>query len=518
MDSQPPNWRQELAAAGHLAASAQFDEFLSGCRLLMESNRNDFDALLHIGVTLQAFGYVSVAKTCFLRVLALRPGDARAVSNLANVASDMGHHGQARHLYSKLEDRFPDHPVIRRNVLMSLEYDPGATNSERLERSRNWGAWAISKAGGMRARPSMPPLAGRPLRVGYVSADFCQHTVGLFIKDVLMAHHPDTIAPFAYSNGSVNDWVTQEIKGSCVWRDVSQLDDISLAACIREDQIDVLVDLSGHTAGSRLMTFAHRPAPFQVSWLGYFATTGLQVIDAVLLDDWHAPAAMEAQFAEPIIRLSRGRLCYSPVPFAPTVVEAPPSTSRGFITFGSFNNTAKLNAAVFELWAQVLVSVPDSRLVLKWRTFQDVPMQQSIFDEFAKRGISRGRIEMRGASFHAEMLQQYADIDIGLDPFPFTGGLTSCEALWMGVPVITWPQERVVSRQTFAFLAAVGLEDLAAADSQEYLSKAVALAADAPRLSALRKGLRNKMRASALCDVEGFTRSLEGALQTLVGR
>jgi len=252
---------------------------------------------------------------------------------------------------------------------------------------------------------------------------------------------------FVYSAGTVKDWVTESVGLACTLREVSAMDDAALAELIRKDHIDVLIDLSGHTAGSRLTVFARRPAPVLVSWLGYFATTGLPYIDAVLLDEWHAPAGMEKYFVEPIIRLPLGRFCYQPVPFAPDIAPLP-CLKNGYITFGSFNNTAKLNAGVFDLWARVLASVPDSRLVLKWRTFNDDEFKRSTRDAFVQRGISPDRVELRGPSFHVGLLKEYGDIDISLDPFPFTGGLTSCEALWMGVPVVTWPRSRVVSRQT----------------------------------------------------------------------
>jgi predicted O-linked N-acetylglucosamine transferase (SPINDLY family) len=296
---------------------------------------------------------------------------------------------------------------------------------------------------------------------------------------------------------------------------VRTLEDGALATVIRADGIDVLVDLSGHTAGSRLTAFAHRPAPVMVSWLGYFATTGLSCLDGVLLDDDHAPPGMEAWFTEPIVRLERGRLCYTPVPFAPEVA-GPPCLRTGHITFGSFNNTAKLNGAVLALWARVLGAVPDSRLVLKWRTFNDGGHDKALCARvraaFASHGIDPGRLDLRGPSFHADVLAEYGTIDIALDPFPFTGGLTSCEALWMGVPVVTWPQSRVVSRQTHAFLNRIGLGDLSARDADDYVRIARDLACDRTRLATLRASLRARMRASPLCDGPAFTRSLEDAL------
>ncbi|WP_407702957.1 O-linked N-acetylglucosamine transferase, SPINDLY family protein [Thiorhodovibrio frisius] len=275
------------------------------------------------------------------------------------------------------------------------------------------------------------------------------------------------------------------------------------------------MDLSGHTAGSRLSVFAHRPAPVQLSWLGYFATTGLTTLDAVLLDPWHAPEGTEAQFVEPILRLPAGRWCYQPVPWAPKELSPPPAERNGWITFGSFNNTAKYHAEVFALWARVLNAVPGSRLILKWRTFNDAALKAVVREVFQGQGIAAERIELRGPSFHKEVLQQYADIDIALDPFPFTGGLTSCEALWMGVPVITWPQSRVVSRQTHALLHQIGLPECSVKDPDAFVRLAGDLAADPARLHELRQGLRARMQGSTLMDAVGFTRGLEHALIAL---
>lgn len=379
--------------------------------------------------------------------------------------------------------------------------------------------WRRQKPGGSGPQPGRAArIRARCLRVGYVGADFCQHTVGLFVKDVLAAHDPQRVQAFAYSAGAVNDWVTNAVRQACTFRDVASLDDAALVRLVQADGIDVLVDLSGHTAGSRLTAFAWRPAPVQVSWLGYFATTGLDAMDAVLLDNWHAPPGAESQFVEPLVRLPQGRFCYQPVQWAPDDVAPPPCARNGFVTFGSFNNTAKLNAQVLELWARVLAAVPRSRLVLKWRTFNDETFRGQVMEAFVRAGIDGGRIELRGPGFHADVLKEYADIDIALDTFPFTGGLTSCEALWMGVPVVTWPHSRVVSRQTHAIVNQIGLTPLSAQGADDYVRIAVALAHDPQGLTELRETLRDKMRASSLMDVAGFTRNLEDTLINLYRR
>ena len=229
---------------------------------------NDIALLLDVGALLSGYGFLTDARTCYEKAQTLAPTDLRAQVNLANLARDAGEHAEARRLYTELLRQLPDHPVIRRNALISLEYDPEVPDAERLVQAKAWGDWAIARAGGVRPRPAMQPLMDRPLRIGYVSADFCQHTVGLFVKDVLKGHDPNRAQVFAYSAGTVKDWVTDEIRAVCTFRDVTARDDAALADQIRADGIDVLVDLSGHTAGSRLSVFAHRPAPVQVSWLG----------------------------------------------------------------------------------------------------------------------------------------------------------------------------------------------------------------------------------------------------------
>jgi protein O-GlcNAc transferase len=501
--------RTRLQLAGEHARATRFPELLQVAGDILASARQDVETLLTLSALLANVGFLADAAACCEAAREAAPNDFRPLVNLANLARDAGDHRNSRRIYTELQQRLPDDSMIRRNALTSLEYDPDASDAERLLQARAWGEWALNQAGGIRPRPPAPPLRGRSLRVGYLSADFCQHTVGLFVKDVLASHQSSRVTAFAYSAGRVHDWVTDEVRRSCTFRDVSGLIDASLAEQIRQDQLDVLVDLSGHTAGSRLTVLAHRPAPVLVSWLGYFASTGLACIDAVLLDEWHAPPGTEAHFVEPIVRLPRGRFCYKPVPWSPAEVSAAPCVTRGYITFGCFNNTSKLNEGVLDLWAQVLQRVPASRLVLKWHTFNDDAFRESLLAAFEARAIQRDRIELRGSSFHRDLLKEYAEIDIALDPFPFTGGLTSCESLWMGVPVVTWPQGRVVSRQTYAFLSAIGLTGLAAKGAEDYVRIAGDLAQDSARIASLRASLRNLMGASPLMDVAGFTRRLE---------
>lgn len=495
-------------------------------RRAIAANPEHFDARLNLAESFSAAGEGTAAERELLALLERMPTYASALNNLAQLQQDTGRQMEALQTLGRVMALAPDLAEARSNFLMSMQYHPTATSAELLHHACEWGEWASERAAGQDlSKPflhdldvghGVPDLRLRKaLRVGYVSADLCTHPVGLFLKGVIASHDPAVVTPVVYSSGSAHDQVFAAIvdaaqaKGGCC-REVKDLDDATLAARIRADGINILVDLSGHTGQSRLAAFAWKPAPVQISWLGYFATTGLPEMDFVILDPYHAPPGAEAQFSERIIRLPHNRFCYQPVPFAPDV-SPPPFQKNGYITFGSFNNTAKLNETVLSTWAIILKAVPGSRLILKWRTFADALFRKRIADFFVAQGVAAERIELRPVSTHRQLLEEYADIDIALDPFPFSGGHTSCEALWMGVPVVTLPQERVVSRQTWSFLNNIGLPGLAAADVPGYVQLAVSLANSPGTLLDLRQNLRDRVRASPLCDVAGFTRLLEEA-------
>jgi protein O-GlcNAc transferase len=254
--------------------------------------------------------------------------------------------------------------------------------------------------------------------------------------------------------------------------------------------------------------FARRPAPIQVTWLGYGATTGLPTMDYALFDDHHLTAGAEALMLERVVRLPHTRFCYAPPDYAAAVAD-PPSAGGAPVTFASFNNTGKLNDPVIALWCRVLAAVPGSRLLLKWRSLADPLLQAAIAERFARGGVDKARILFDGYSPHIDMLRKYGGVDIALDPFPFCGGLTSCEAMWMGVPVVTLPGARPLSRQTHAMLQAVGRSEWSARDADDYVGLAAGLAANPRALTEIRRGLRAQVQASPLCDAKGFARALE---------
>jgi predicted O-linked N-acetylglucosamine transferase (SPINDLY family) len=353
------------------------------------------------------------------------------------------------------------------------------------------------------------------LRVGYVSADFWSHPVGFLGGAAIGRHKRPDFTVIAYANQAISDNITAGIAASVdLWRPILGFGDEAVARQIVADGIDILIDLSGHTGGNRLGVFARRPAPLQLSWLGYFATTGLPSIDAILLDDEHIAEGGEARFSEQVVRLPMGRFCYMPRADMPDPAP-PPAEQAKVVTFGSFNNSAKLNAETLDLWARVLQAVPGSRLVLKWNHLTDPLLAARITDRFVSRGIAAERILPEGAELHDGLLAAYGRIDIALDPMPFTGALTTCEALWMGVPVVTLPGTRAVSRQTHAILARIGLTRWSASDADDYVRIAVGLAGDAATRREMRTGLRERMRASPLCDPAGFVSGLESVYRSL---
>jgi predicted O-linked N-acetylglucosamine transferase (SPINDLY family) len=335
------------------------------------------------------------------------------------------------------------------------------------------------------------------------------------MASILEAHAPECVESFVYSNGPVADATTDRLRRAAgAWRDVSAMTDEAVASLVRSDAIDVLVDLSGHSARNRLAVFGARAAPVQVSYLGYVATTGLASIDYVLTDADTAPPGSEGLFSEAVVRLPSGKFCYVPPAYA-SEPAPPPSARTGAVTFGSFNNVLKLGPEVIDLWSQVLAAAPGSRLVLKWPALAEPCVRDRIARAFEACGVEAGRLDLRGVSPHAAMLGEYGDIDVALDPFPHCGGLTTCEALWMGVPVVSLPQERPASRQSLAILNLIGLGELCARSTADYVEIAARLATDAPRRAALRSDLRRRMAASPLCDGAGFTRELEAAFRQM---
>jgi predicted O-linked N-acetylglucosamine transferase (SPINDLY family) len=351
------------------------------------------------------------------------------------------------------------------------------------------------------------------LRVAYLSPDFRQHSCADYLEPLLRAHDRAVLEVRLY-----HAWPGRDARADIfadladAFIEVAGISDEALAARLRDDEVDVLVELAGHSGFNRLPALAWRPAPVQLAWLGYPFTTGLTRLEGRISDSRADPPGSEVFGSEPVLRLDPCYLCWQP----PMAGPEPSETSGRPFTFGSFNHFAKVNGAVVEIWSELLRRVPTARLLLKGKGGADPVLRERLYRAFAARGIAPGRIEM--AAFTARVgdhLAQYQCVDLALDTFPFNGVTTTLEALWMGVPVVTLAGRHSVARQGVSILGAVGLESLVAASPEAYLQLAVGLAQDPYSLKALRHGLRERLLTSPICDAQGFARRLEGLYRTL---
>ncbi|WP_158306038.1 tetratricopeptide repeat protein [Azospirillum sp. B510] len=472
-------------------------------------------ALADMGALWHLRGQLHRAMCWMRRALALSPGDTRIWGNLAASLKVQGLLDDAERAcrHSLALDPLNDSTHV--NLLQTLEHQPDLSETALFEAHAAWGRLYQAQAAGRLPPPGISRIPGRRLRIGYVALNFAGGPRRLFLTHLLEHRDREAFETICYSADPAEASPPPPLRDAAEqWRTTAGLSDEALVALIRADEIDILVDLDGHSNGNRLRAFALKPAPVQVSWIGYFHTTGLPAMDAIFMDAAMVRPGEEGRFVERVIRLPYSRFCYK-APDCAGAVAPPPSVRRGAVTFGSFNLIAKLNPRVIRVWSRVLQAVPASRLLLKSINLSDPVVCHRLEEAFAVHGIGRDRLELRGPSSHAAMFEEYGDVDIALDPFPFTGGITSCEALWMGLPIVTMPGERPVSRQTAGLLDILGLNGLIARDEDEYVRIAAALASDSERLLALRTGLRPRMAASPLCDSAGMIGRVEATYRML---
>jgi predicted O-linked N-acetylglucosamine transferase (SPINDLY family) len=471
------------------------------------------EAQANLGVALWGQGRLEEAVACYQQAIQLKPAYVDAYSHLAVALKHQGKLDEALACYRQALRFDPKNVQAHNNLLFALHNRSGITSAELAEAHAEF-----ERQHAAPLRAAWKPHANvrdpeRKLRLGLISPDFAAHPVGYFLIRALENLDRSEALVVCYSNRPIPDAMTERFRrAATVWRDVVALSDAQLAEQVRADQIDILFDLAGHTAGNRLLAFARKPAPIQISWAGYVGTTGLTAMDYVLADRYQVPAETQRHYCERILRLPDAYICYDPPDYAPGVAPLP-ALAAGRVTFGSFNNQAKLTPEAIRLWAKILQRVPQSRLVLKYRGMSDRSVAIRLTEMFVSAGIEPGRVEFLGASHHADLLEHYNRIDIALDPFPYSGGLTTCEALWMGVPVITSPGETFAARHSLTHLSNIGLTETIAPDLDAYVEVAVALASDLPRLAALRARLREQMAGSPLCDSPRFARNLINVLR-----
>lgn len=444
----------------------------------------------------------------FQSALKKNPGNIWCYRKIAQVYLNMGRHEEAVDLMRQADRLEIGTPDSQSSKLVALMCSPSMSTEELVAEHMMFGQYCreliVPKENHSNVRDPE-----RRLRIGYVSGDFVNHVVSYFFEPLLECHHRDQVAVFCYHNNAKSDSVTERLKGKAdYWRDIAQLDDAAAASLIQADEIDILVDLSGHSYRNRLLLFAHKPAPVQVTWLGYLATTGMSTMDYRLCDAYtDPPGRTENQHSEQLIRLPNSQWCYLPPIGLPKVNDLP-LASKGYLTLGSFSVMPKVNRLTISLWAKVLHALPSSRLLLA--SVPGSSTAKHLAQEFEFFQISTERLIFRGRMKAEDYFASYGEVDIILDSFPYNGGTTTLDAILMGVPVVTLAGERSVSRGGVSILSNIGLTDLIAATPDDYVRIAQDLARDPARLGELRATLRQRMEKSPLMGMERFAWDLEG--------
>ena len=473
----------------------------------------------NLGNQLREQGSFADAVQSFRTVIALQPNYAEAHNNLANALVDLGELDAAIEAYRRAIALKPGLLEAHSNLLFILSYRDDLRQADYLAEAVEFGRIATAQA---KPFGEWPALQIRregdrqlPLRVGLVSGDLKTHPTGHFLESILAHIDRRRIDLIAYPTRRLEDALTARIKPYfSAWTPLASMTDEQAAARIRDDRIDLLLDLSGHMNFNRLPLFAWRPAPVQASWLGYFASTGLPAMDYLLGDPYVLPPDAQAHYTERLWRLPDSYLCFTP-PTERVDIGRSPLAAHGHVTFGCFNHLMKMNDGVVDVWARILHGVPHSCLFLKTKQLDDAATRETTLARFAARGIEASRLTLEGRSPRAEYFAAYNRIDIALSPFPYPGGTTSVEGLWMGVPVLCRQGDRFLSNICTSMLHSAGLADWIAQENDDYVAKAVAFAADAARLAALRASLRSTVLASPLCDAARYARHLEAAFEAM---
>ena len=500
---------QNLGAA--LANQERLAEAIAAERDATRLAKNSAAAWNNLAVFAAAGGEFSEARHAVQRALDVDPSHADALNTLAQVRLEEGDARAALDLRRRVLKLNPEHRAAGASLLMDANYVGGEPAPK---------TFAAAKSFAIRLRPDGPPFdfAGhdrdpeRRLRIGYVSADFRQHSCASFILPLFGAHDRAAVEIVAYSDNPLDDDVTAAMRPhATAWRDIAGLGDSAVAELIRSDRVDILIDLSGYTAGHRLPVFALKPAPIQATWLGYPNTTGLDTIDYRLTDARADPPGAEEFYSETLWRLPECFLAYG----GPAAALGERGGGRP-LTFGSFNHLPKVTPEVIAAWSRILAATPGSRLMMKAKRLGEGSVRARYARLFADNGIAAERLEMIGwQTKPSDHLALYGEIDIALDPFPYNGTTTTCEALWMGVPVITLAGDRHAGRVGASLLGAIGLDRLVAKSEAAYIDRALSLAQDRDEVTALHQRLRMQMAGSPLCDAAGFARRMEAAFREM---
>jgi protein O-GlcNAc transferase len=494
-----------------LSGAGRLDEAIAALHRAIALEPGYPSAYNNLGYALWNAGRLDEACTALERAIALKPDYGDAHNNLGNVSKDQGRLDEALASFRRAQESNPEDARAASNLLFNLHSHPDCDAQALLAEHRRW------------ARRHAAPLAvqirhhdndrnpDRTLRVGYVSPDLRAHAVGNMLCSLFAHHDPGRVAIHAYADLHAPDRVSRKLKALAHhWLDTAGLTDAQLADRIRADRIDILVDLALHTAGNRMLVFARKPAPVQVTMLGLPATTGLDTIDYRLTDPYlDPPGTTDADYTEVPIRLPHCFWIFQPPDDSPPVTTLP-AEHNGFVTFGCLNQFAKVSPPALNLWVKILQALPDARLVIQAQPGSHLAPVRTLF---AQGGIAGERIEFAARAQRHVYFERFQNLDLGLDPFPYNGHTSTLDALWMGVPVITLAGRTAVGRGGVSILANLGLPELIAQTPEQYVAIAVRLAGDRARLAAVRAGLRERMQAAPLLDGKQFAGDVEAAFR-----
>jgi predicted O-linked N-acetylglucosamine transferase (SPINDLY family) len=544
IDSTHPRALVDLAML--LRESAQREEAVACCRRAIELQPDFADAHLALGMLCYDLEEHAQTLAAYEKSLELQPDSAvthlnlssaykrvalidkalsharraieldsalhQAHNNLGTLLMELGECDAAEASYRRAIELRPDYAEAQANWCATLSY-VDADDCSRIHAAHlEYGVRHAARLAPVEPHPRARSEPRCKLRIGYVSPDFKRHSVAYFIEPLLASHDRGEFEILGYYSNHVGDETSLRLRSYCdewIESPPNIVSDEALARRVREDGVDILVDLAGHTAGARLLAFARKPAPVQITYLGYLTTTGVAAIDYRLTDTLVDPEGYEAHAVERPLRVPGCYLCYRPAPESPEPGR-PPALDNGYITFGSFNNVLKIGTTCAALWARVLLAVPGSKLLLKTRSLGDAAVRATVTERFAAHGIEAERlIVLPGDAETRAHLTQYHRVDIALDTFPYNGVTTTCEALWMGVPVVSRVGPTHAARQGLTLLNAVGMPELAARSAEHYLQVCVLLARDVERLARIRAELRGRMAGSGLMQEAAFARRVE---------
>ncbi|MGY4878614.1 glycosyltransferase [Vreelandella aquamarina] len=440
------------------------------------------------------------------------PDEPSVMNNLGNLYKDIGQYAKAERCYQRALDLNPDMVLAYSNIFFAKHYNPAETQTNILAFAKRWDEhFAQSRM----SSPENSRNKSKPLRVGLISSGFRLHPVGQMIASVLASSRPD-INFYGYSTNNHIDHITEKVRASCrVWRSVRHLSQQKLAHQVRDDGIDIVIDLSGHSEGSCLQALSMRPAPLCIKWVGgLLNTVGVEGIDYLLSDHIETPIDIDDKYTEKLIRLPDDYICYMPPFYAPSI-NSLPALNKGYITLGCLNNPAKISNELLAEWAKLMHQLPESRLLLRGAQYESVDFCEWLWEEMAQQGIEKHRVLLEGPTNHKDFIGTYQRIDIALDTWPYSGGLTTCEALLMGVPVVTLPGPTFAGRHSATHLINAGLQELVTSSWDEYRQRVLELANDLPNLAVIRAGLRTILNYSPVCDAPRFANHFNNALRAI---